>query len=83
MIEDHVNWLYPTILAGGVIAVNGLNKVAYGNNETLMNATHNVTQAQIPGFEGIFAVTGLAAIAYLILGRKRRAESCYTDPWED
>jgi len=39
---------------------------------TVTNTT-NVTQPypSAPGFEGIFAITGLLAAAYLVFGRKR------------
>jgi S-layer protein (TIGR01567 family) len=35
------------------------------------NATAAPAKKGMPGFEGIFAITGLMAVAYLVLGRKR------------
>lgn len=35
------------------------------------NATPPATKPPTPGFEGIFAITGLLAVAYLVLGRER------------
>jgi type IV secretory pathway VirB10-like protein len=35
------------------------------------NVTPPATKPPTPGFEGIFAITGLLAVAYLVLGRER------------
>jgi hypothetical protein len=35
------------------------------------NATAPAAATKTPGFEGIFAITGLMAVAYLVLGRKQ------------
>jgi len=43
--------------------------VAVPENVTPVPA--HVGQKREPGFEGIFAITGLVAVAYLILGKKK------------
>jgi len=51
------------------------NVTAPAENETTENATApaNATAPSkgMPGFEGIFALSGLVAVAYLVLGRKQ------------
>ena len=45
------------------------NKTAAAAAGAAKNATAQATKT--PGFEGIFAITGLMAVAYLVLGRKQ------------
>jgi hypothetical protein len=61
-------------------AATGAVAGAEGAAKTAVNATANATKeaagaaaapAKQPGFEGIFAITGLLAVAYLVLGRKQ------------
>ena len=64
MIEPLTHQAYELLLTG---------QQALGEN--LTNATNQTMPyvqeaAKYPGFEGIFAITGLMAVVYLVLGRR-------------
>ncbi len=46
-------------------------EAAPAENETAENATAPAESQGMPGFEGAFALSGLVAVAYLVLGRKQ------------
>jgi cobalamin biosynthesis Mg chelatase CobN len=59
-------------------AVAKVNETKEAAKEAVANATAAkeaaagaAAEKQQPGFEGIFAITGLLAVAYLVLGRKQ------------
>lgn len=67
--------IHPTIMNGQFI-VSSAGSVSTSPTTAPANGANATSTAQpspytAPGFEGIFAVTGLMAIAYIVLGRKQ------------
>ena len=62
-----------TAAANATHAAANQTKAAANETKAAAKATANATApaGKTPGFEGIFAITGLMAVAYLVLGRKQ------------
>ena len=57
--------------AASAAAAPAANATKPANVTKPANATAPAAATKTPGFEGIFAITGLMAVAYLVLGRKQ------------
>jgi hypothetical protein len=84
MVVEHLPVAYQMFLVTGEAAKDNLTTYALNNSRNLTEplcqtiasnvsyvASEVAKQSPQPGLEGIFAITGLMAVAYMVLGRKQ------------
>jgi S-layer protein (TIGR01567 family) len=68
---ENVTTAATTAATGAVAGAEGAAKAKVNETVNKTKEAAGAAAAKQPGFEGIFAITGLLAVAYLVLGRKQ------------